>query len=407
MSAKSSRFIFSLVGLSILVLGSSGVLIFPYDNEYYRALGMLTYPKPILSSVVFFVISVFLLFPFAYRSKRVYRALSPVVLFLVAFSALSAFWSLDPVSTLSLSLKIACLVLAISASVYVLGKRNASVMIWYISALVVALSFFAAMVGSPLVVMAGKHDGLWRGFFNHKNTFGPFLSCFIILSLFLYFERSVDRRFLLLMGCVALCSLVFAEAMTAIVSLLGSLCLVFLVSAPKFFPTQRYAVAGVSIVTIVGLCLFAFNYSDAFLALMGRDPSLSGRSEIWSAAASISYSYPFGLGYGTSGGSLVLDAIRSESGWMEANSAHSAYLAMALGFGWLATSFFVIWLIYLVFFKSFSGADSMYFSVALIAAFVGISSLTESSGGFNVSYPLLVLILLYTVERQHSVSRER
>jgi O-antigen ligase len=170
-----------------------------------------------------------------------------------------------------------------------------------------ALVIFAAIVCSMLMILlrpdlgidaAGARYG-WKGIFVQKNTFGRLMALGVLVFLFLAVDSKAHR--LALGAASILCMFVIFESRSATsamaVPITLSLTWLFGRARQRSFGSVLTSACVASIGIACGLMVFV-DSSDLF-ALAGRDATLSGRVEIWSAVLPKIMAHPW-LGYGYS-----------------------------------------------------------------------------------------------------------
>jgi O-antigen ligase len=90
------------------------------------------------------------------------------------------------------------------------------------------------------------------------------------------------------------------------------------------------------VVTLLGTSAFAlfFQTSGALVQSLGRDPSLTGRTEIWADVLSIPVNRVVGAGYESFWLGSRLQKVQMVTG-QETNEAHNGYIEMYINLGWL------------------------------------------------------------------------
>ncbi|MGJ3230414.1 MAG: O-antigen ligase family protein [Oceanicaulis sp.] len=289
-----------------------------------------------------------LVWPPAYLATLLLIALSPVkvwrmalrawpVLLLAGLTMISAAWSLDPGITMRRSLAV--------VMTAVLGLWLAARFSWRDLVRLLALMFAILAVGSFIAgavfpgfgVMDEVHVGAWKGLWWEKNTLGAVMAwaslafCaaaaaarsaterrvwfgFVFLSVLLVFLSTSKTALLATMICIggpagmALARRGFGFAATAIFML-------------------TLGVAALAGVLLVG--------PGVILEALGRDATLTGRTEIWAVLTGQIADRPLtGYGYGAfwevEGGPAFW--VRQETAW-PVPTAHNAWLETALAIG--------------------------------------------------------------------------
>jgi O-antigen ligase len=217
---------------------------------------------------------------------------------------------------------------------------------------VLSLSFALAAVGTVLFVIAFPNDGImnfretagsWRGVFPHKNVLGPAMASALCVELLLTAEqRRLGWRWMLVAFYVFL--LVASRSAEAIV--VGFLYL--LGGVVYFLGTRSKATVTVSVILAMitvyaALLIFALEPA-AYLAALGKNSTLSGRTGVWELVTPLIKDRLW-LGYGYHAMWAVDDPVtiavdRAVGGW-GVTGAHNGYLEIALQLGLVGLGFMV------------------------------------------------------------------
>jgi exopolysaccharide production protein ExoQ len=213
----------------------------------------------------------------------------------------------------------------------------------------VALGNFLYCLAVPSIgIQVGIQSGAWRGLFIQKNTLARvlFFSSLIFLSL-LSEKDPMDRlRGRWIQAGLAICTLmtVLSQSKTGLVLLLGFMILVQIFKVLRsrhsiVFPMIFCVLLIASMATFV----MVQNY-EAVLVGLGRDVTLSGRTDIWGAIVDKIFHQPW-IGYGY-GGFWQGKEGESIDIWYIARDmpphGHNGYLDMALDIGLVGLGLFVI-----------------------------------------------------------------
>lgn len=276
----------------------------------------------------FFLGSVYLLA--RVRLQENLRRLGWPVAVVIAICFLSAAWSTDPTATLRKALG---LFGTFAAGTYVASRLSS-----YRFAKLVQIAVVVALAGSIawLLVAPDKAldtNGQLRGLFNHKNILGQFAGVGYLAFLSLAVREAGRRRVVHLVGAAAcVVSLLLARSATPLIAIGFVTVWVYARSRLGLRPRE---LAVLTAVIGVGGILLLIAAPDAFTSVIGRDVTLSGRTNIWQFALEMIAAKPFlGYGYGvfwlgpSSPGSLFWDTT-----YQFELSAHNGYLQCLLDIG--------------------------------------------------------------------------
>ncbi len=261
----------------------------------------------------------------------------PFLIALMGVVCASYFWSIAPDQTARRAFAVVCTTLG--------GIVMASRFRWSQIAEVTAIAFGILAVLSLLVciavprigVMTEIFPGAWRGLWVEKNVLGGIMA--LGFSIFAAAAILNPRRALLWCGfaVLALFLVLMSQSKTSLVSLLlGAMAMAFI------WIVQRGPAIGVASVWLaVSACAligaFIFFASDVFFDLLGKDATLTGRTEIWTAIIRQIEQRPWtGYGYQAvwtdKSGRGPFAWIVKEAGFTPQH-AHNSWLEQWLGLG--------------------------------------------------------------------------
>jgi O-antigen ligase len=260
---------------------------------------------------------------------------SKLTLAVVGLALLSVLWSDDAALTLrrSLSLTGTTAFGLYLATRYPPGRLLR--MLGWTLVFTAVLSAVFALALPQYGISQTEHAGTWRGIFTHKNTLGRTMTLATMVCLLIWRDQS-KRRWMPLVGA-AFCTLMLmmSQSRSAMVTLGVVVALIFALPILRF----RRSVAGPllsALVFVVGTTgmLMAF-HAATILAALGRDLTLTGRTDIWSMSLGLMSDRPWlGFGYwafwrGWSGESWqVISAL----GW-DVPHAHNGFVDLSLDVG--------------------------------------------------------------------------
>ena len=224
-------------------------------------------------------------------------------------------------------------------------KEQLQILAWTF-ATIVLLSIIFVVALPEYGIMASLHSGALRGIYTHKNVFGLQMA----LATVVFFLQAINtKQKSWIYWSLLIVSIVLAILCRSTASLGNTILMLLLCVSYRIF-RWRYevlvsTVLAVLIFGIAGL-LFFFNFigTDAFFEAIGKDPTLSSRTEIWHLVWQAIQLKPW-LGYGSSafwngleGPSKYVElAVRAEVAY-----AHNGFLDILLGTGLIGLSLFLI-----------------------------------------------------------------
>ena len=343
------------------------------------------------------------------RLPRAWPALLAIgIMILIAFA--SKWWSIDPEVTQRRVIAFALSSLfAIYLAIGYPGRRLPGILMD--ASLVMAVCSLIAVFAYPTMgVHHGVNDGLWRGIWYEKNQMGLVMVSGAVAAAAVLASWPERRRRAWI--TLALCTLlvVATQSKTSLLCLVAGLGVV----GGVWVMTRGGAAVGVAaiwiaVVSSALLLIILTQEPAAILTALGKDPSLTGRTDIWDAVMSYVSQRPW-TGYGYSAfwevDSKPADFIRLQTGW-PVPSAHNGWLDLLVQVGWPAT-IFVGLIVAVVTVSSVLGlfgrgrAEGAY-GLAILMVFI-ILSLSESVVMRHQSLPWSLFLVVMT--RAWMVGRE-
>ncbi|WOR14753.1 O-antigen ligase [Hyphomonas sp. FCG-A18] len=268
----------------------------------------------------------------------------PFMIALMGLAAVSFLWSIDPALSQRRGIAIVMSTLAglwIGTHYDWRTLLRTLGLVWITVAVAGALT---AIANPGFGVMHEVHVGAWKGLYYEKNQLGGHMAraCFLCAFLFL-----MDKPMRRVWGFgVAIC-LMMVLMSTSKTSLLGVLLGFGILIAALMM--KRGKITGLSLTwlgtIVIGslTCLLIFA-PEAIFNLLGRDASLTGRTDIWAELAQDISERPL-LGYGY-GAFWMLDSepaywLREVLEW-DAPTAHNSWLEVAIALGLTGLAFLLL-----------------------------------------------------------------
>ncbi|MFZ0634622.1 MAG: O-antigen ligase family protein, partial [Candidatus Acidiferrales bacterium] len=303
---------------------------------------------------------------------------------LVLLAIVSASWSLDPVATLHHS--VALLGTTLIGMDFALRHsiREQVRLICIVLSSVILLSIATQIFLPGLLPHFGPDPSVWQGIFGQKNTFG--IMVVLAAAAFLSRPRHSRRDTVLIFALMALAAalVIASHSAGSLVQLIALMVISLVLGALRWRPSVLIITAVLSLLVMVPAIYLTLSNFERVTAALGRDPTLTGRTEIWRLARESIASRPI-LGYGYDVfwefSSQEATRIRSEVRW-DAPSAHDGYLDLLLDLGILglllyAVAYFVTVSRVVLLFRS--GPESDMTWPLLFLAEILLHQITETS----------------------------
>jgi O-antigen ligase len=260
------------------------------------------------------------------------------LLALVAWTLLSTLWSVNP----SLSFRRASALACTTALGLYLGVRFNQRQLLHLIAIALAVAVLSSAVVAicfPSVgIMQDLYGGAWRGIFPHKNSLSEAAVLSLITFGTIFVAERNRRKICLLVMALIVPEILLSKSAAGLVHTAIVADIVLLFWMLRSFSRSLLVPFGYWFMGLtVALGCWLATHGTRALALIGRDPTLTGRTDLWAFAADSVRQRPW-LGYGYDafwlgpGG----DAIRAAVGW-DAPHSHNGFLDLSLDIGLLGT----------------------------------------------------------------------
>lgn len=308
---------------------------------------------------------------------------NPLIIVCVLWIGLTFFWSIDPGTTMKRSVALLMTTLAglVFAARYDWGEM---VQRLGVAVLILCLiTLFVALSNPPRGIMSDIHPGAWRGPWAEKNYLGGIMAKGFAVSL-CAFAMSPKRAWLWIPTAILCVGLVLlSTSKTALLATMGCFLIFLVVRVFRRFPFLRVPVIWIITASIVGMGLLLTIGFEWALSLIGKDPTLTGRTDIWVLLGrAIEQKYWFGYGYGT----FWMDPLgpsyetRTVLQW-DVPTAHNGWLDSWLSGGFVIIGLFST-LLFLTIIKSLgrikTGGVETYWVILSLFFFI-LFSLSESA----------------------------
>lgn len=262
-------------------------------------------------------------------------ARSGLLLLPVLLALFSQAWSIDPDASQRRAIALALTTLF---AIYVASRYDWRDFIELFATtflLVALLSLFTAIFKPSVGIMHEIHPGAWAGVFWEKNSFGMNMAKAAHLSLCA--AIFVPKRRLFWLGAFGLCMMLvlLSTSKTSLMAVMlasgGMLALYLIRQGPRVAIPLVYFGVVFAVAIVLGIEFFP----KFVFGLIGKDPTLTGRTDIWEALVAQIRHRPW-LGYGYGVFWLHEDGpaywVRQITQW-EVPTAHNGWLETWLGIG--------------------------------------------------------------------------
>ncbi|AQR61787.1 polymerase [Brevundimonas sp. LM2] len=332
---------------------------------------------------------------------------------LVLHAFASRWWSIDPGVT---ERRVIAMALSSAFAIYlgaVFSGRHLPRLLM-LAALFMGLGSLIMILVNPTIgIHQADNAGLWRGLWYEKNQMGLVMSAGAVAAAACLASGDPRRRLPVLTLAVTTLLVLATQSKTSL------LCLIVGVGAIAALWAMRRGGAAFAIIAVwLGVVLTAaagyvfITDPAAVLTALGKDPSLTGRTDIWAALMREVAERPWtGFGYAAfwERGSVPAAFIRAETQW-PVPSAHNGWIDLLIQLGWpgaiLVGLTVALAALATLFRIPGTGAREGYWGVGYLAVFL-LLSLSESVllSHANLPWTLLLAILARGVSASSLPSR--
>jgi exopolysaccharide production protein ExoQ len=276
-----------------------------------------------------------LLFWVGYRKSKALGLAAKLLLIVVMYLLISTLWSVDAQTSFRRAVEYLFFVIG------VIGIGNSLSADEYLGLLrkLVFLSAVASVLLlaiSPATVLMS--DGALRGIFPHKNFLGQVMAAGVLASLYEMRSGRGNRASCVAMTILFLGLLVAARSSTSLITA------VFFCAIEILLAVSRRFFAIVITTVAIPMLLIVLLFPDLILDLLGKDATLTGRTELWYFVDIFISQRPlFGWGFGAfwSQANSAANEISMNVGW-SVPEAHSGLRELLLEVGVIGTSLFAL-----------------------------------------------------------------
>lgn len=278
-----------------------------------------------------------------WRWRDLARFWRPAVMLavLVAWALASTLWAVDPATT---GRRAVALLFTTLFGLYLAAGFGPRFLSQVLAATLVALALcgFIACVAIPQLGL--DHDanvGAWKGLWYEKNQMGTVMAYGALSATAAALLNPARRGWWVAGALLCAAMVVMSRSVTSLIVLASAMAIIGVINGARRGPVTGLGAAWL-VVTLAGLVATAASlFPDAVYRFLGKDATITGRTDIWRATQHWTLQAPW-LGYGYQGfwtdDSAPAKTIRAQLGWLVPN-AHNGWLDLRLELGWVGVAF--------------------------------------------------------------------
>jgi len=266
----------------------------------------------------------------------------PITLCMILLVAASTVWSIDQGQTFRRAIAIG---FTTAFGLYMAARYNwrEMLVLFGFCWIILCVGTFVVSLGVPsLGVEAKIHVGAWKGLWYQKNAMGGHMARASLLFAFLAITQPEYRKLWLFGFVMAVLLVLLSTSKTSLLAMIMGLGILFVGWFMRRGPISSLTMFW-GVVTVGGLFVFIV-VTDTGLVLeaLGRDATLTGRTDIWAALFDVIEDRPWlGYGYGSFWGETSDPAayVKELTQW-DVPTAHNGWFETWLGIGLVGVCLF-------------------------------------------------------------------
>lgn len=308
---------------------------------------------------------------------------NPLIMICVLWCGISIFWSIDP----AISFRRAVALLMTTLFGFFLAARydwsGLVQRLGFAFACSVIITFLVVLIDPFRGISQEIHVGAWRGPWTEKNYLGSHMTRGLAIMMCAFAMRPDRGWFWVPMGVLCLLLVLLSTSKTSLLACLLAIGLFLFIRFYRRYPILRILLVYTLFVGIALFVTLSIFIPGELLALIGKDPTLTGRTDIWDALLrSIKQKPWLGFGYGVYWADQLGPSyyVRLSLQW-GVPSAHNGWIETWLSVGFVGVGLFAlqyIWTLLLALMRLKRGGTETYWAIIITLVFL-VFSLSESA----------------------------
>lgn len=261
-----------------------------------------------------------------------------LLLMLAGLAYASRYWSLAPDITVR---RVIALVMSTFFAVYLAAAwpgRRLPILLTQTALILAVLSLMFVLALPAIGIHQDANAGLWRGVWYEKNTMGWVMVAGAVAAAAVLASPGPGKAMAAITFPFCVLLILGTQSKTALLCLMAACGVIGgLWLLRKVGPALAVAGVWTGVIAVAAGAGILFAAPEFILEALGKDPSLTGRTEIWEAIGRFSEQRPMtGYGYAAFWGlhSDPANYIRVQNQW-DVPSAHQGWLEILIQLGWI------------------------------------------------------------------------
>lgn len=389
-----------LLSAIIVCFICSGMGIYPFNDESDPQFGQVMAARLLYNSMFIAMLTVLGLF---YQQTMAVLLRYKLLVALIVVYFLSIVISINHKESLLFAIRIGIFTTYFAVLTTVLERKHLLRFLVSFFAVFGIINMLYIAIMPTYGLMAGIHSGAFRGLFSHKNQFGYFCAYGVVLfSLCTTYSRGLTA----LLGSLAMVGffgvmLVGSHSSGALTAAgFGLLAALAILYTPKIHTTVKVVWLSVISMFTVAIIPFFDAIMSVFLQLLGRDPSLTNRADLWALYMQEYLKSPIlGLGanaYNSDPG--IRMRIQSALNVDAYFSPHNGYLDILLQVGAVGMLIYVLMVAGIIgkgIARSFGGGTFLHKLLVVLTIMHAVRGTVETNGSIQLTIYFALIVVAY------------